>query len=91
MTVGELRNLLVAFDDNMEIFASPEIRVDVISENRSIDAPHPQIHREINDLHIVGDVDTGTFEVTKRYIVLAYSNPSIAVDQEKDPAGHGRP
>lgn len=77
MNVRELRDRLVAFDDEMRIFVAPTISADCLGEPSGVgqmDIPHPVKHYPIRELHVLGDLDANDFPVDERYIVLRYAD-----------------
>ena len=81
MNVGELRKILAAFDDDLEVCVSPRIRVTVVGQDRDLDSPHPKKHFEIKAHHVVGQVGVENGEVTRRYIVLAFDDPDVSLSR----------
>lgn len=75
MNIKELRSLLVAFDDDVELYAAPEIRMEMAGKDVEINVPHPLEQHELTKLHVVGVVDQQTGDVTERRVVLAFDQP----------------
>lgn len=81
MNVGELRKILAAFDDDLEVCVSPRIRIKVVGQDRELDSPHPKKHFEIKAHHVVGQVGVEDGEVMRRYVVLAFDDPDVSLSQ----------
>ena len=84
MNVRELRASLAAFDDDVEVFAAPEIRMKLAGKGVEIDIPHPLEQHKVKKLHVVGNVDRGTGKVGKRCVVLAVAKPEHPAETISD-------
>ena len=75
MKVKDLRSQLAAFDDDVEVLAAPQIRMEFAGRGLELNVPHPLEQFTISKLHIVGHVEQGTGDVTERCVVLAFEQP----------------
>jgi hypothetical protein len=84
MNVKELRASLAAFDDDVEVLAAAEIRMNLTGRDIEIDVPHPLEQHEIKKLHVVGHVDRETGDVEQRCVVLAFAKPELPAETISD-------
>ena len=77
MKVRELREKLVAFDDDTEVYVAPEIPAYRISEGRDIGVPHPLLHHRVRKLHVVGDIQGKLARAGAHYVVLGFHDPKV--------------
>jgi hypothetical protein len=75
LNVRQLRAILAAFDDDMEVSVAPQLGVHFVGRDAGVNCPHPLQQYEIKDSHVVGVVDQETLRVVERRVVLAFEQP----------------
>lgn len=86
MKVKILRGRLSAFDDETEICIAPSLVATRVGEASTKKVPHPLRQFKVEDLCVVGDVETSDFSIGERRVVLVYDDQSVPVGRQLDDA-----